>query len=128
MLERAARRLAGGPFQDATRQPVRITRGAKECDLGAAVPGGRTFGKTPTELGPASFRDMDWIVCADHYRFDGEKSEPQRGDVFEWEDPQGQTRRYRALPRSGGDRVYEPADQLGLLLRVHTKLDETPRE
>jgi hypothetical protein len=101
---------------------VRAFRGTAELGLRRAVPGRRGSAETGSAPAPVSPRskEIDWLIEAGDYLLDGQPTTPRRDDRIEWTDLSGTVHEFAVLPWRG-ELCSEPADQLGALVRVHSK-------
>jgi hypothetical protein len=101
---------------------VRAFRGNAELGLRRAVPGRRGSAETGAAPAPVSPRskEIDWLVEPGDYLLDGQPTTPQRDDRIEWTDLSGTVHEFAVLPWRG-EECFEPADQIGALIRVHSK-------
>jgi len=121
LLERGTRFLADkGPRAAAVSVTIHTPQGT----IGPldAIPGRRDFAEFSAGESDGTVAEFDWIVAADALFVDAQKREPAPGWEVHWRDGDGNTRVYVALPVTG-TRCFDVSDRLGMLYRIHTKLD-----
>lgn len=69
-------------------------------------------------------QERDFIILAADLVLDGEQVLPERGDRIEQTVDGETTYTYEVMPIAG-QKHYQPCDDLGRLLRIHTKLVES---
>src|SRR5690606_18779771 len=126
LLERAVKSLKVG--LDATAS-VRVdyVRGTKSIESLKAIPGRTDFEQYTLDESVGTAKAFDWIVAEQDLFLEGKKIQPEPGDQVWFTLSNGKRAIYIAMA-TGTSRCFDVVDQLGILYRVHTKLDrvETP--
>lgn len=126
LLERSTR-LLNTRLSRAAAVGIVYKRGDRRAHLAEGVPGRRLVeASAQTGAGVVSSLELDWLLDASRLRIDGGKVEPEKGDLIEWRQGDGTTLVYRVVLDANG-RPFRVADQLGVLLRVYTKLQTERR-
>ena len=105
----------------AAAETVSVIDGAEAIDNIEMIPGRRDIEQYLLEEATGTAKSFDWCADPADLSFAGAVREPQTGWLIRWRIPDGRTLVYRVQPQGG--RVFDNVDQLGLLLRIHTKLE-----
>ena len=87
-----------------------------------ATPGRRDFQQYAVDEFAGTAEVFDWIVAEQDLMFGGTKMEPAEGWEIRLVLPDCRTAVYVPAP-TGGKRVFDVLDSLGLMYRIHTNLD-----
>lgn len=88
-------------------------------DLSATI--GRTTDRSENFEGVSyDFTSVDWIVTAASLVIDSAVVKPLRGDLITWND--GTTIRTYEVVQMDDDRTWQPHDEFGVSIRIHSKL------
>lgn len=120
LLQRGAAMLRDKSLA-AAAEVVTVVDGAEACEGVEMVPGRRDIEQYLVEETTGTAKSFDWCVDPQSLRFAGLIREPATGWLIRWQIPDGRTLVYRVQPQGG--RAFDNVDQLGLMLRIHTKLD-----
>lgn len=107
------RRLKAGAGESAT-----YTQDGQSATL-TVVPGGRTTRAQNAEGVITTSKDSDFILATAELLIDDVAVLPKRRDKITIEDVNGITRKFEVVGQAG-ERHYDPVDQYGVMLRVHT--------
>lgn len=121
ILERGARWLKDRLDVSAAVN-VRYVADNESLDELAAVPGRRDIEQYLLEESPASAQSFDWCVLADDLVIGGQRIDPRPPHQILYEMSDGRTAVYKVLP-DPTERSSDTMDQLGIMIRIHTKLD-----
>lgn len=121
LLERATRFLKTGLDATASKSVV-IRDGADAIDNIKAVPGSNDFLQYTQDAYTGTAKTFDWVVSAADLVFPEGKREPKTGWEIWFQLEDGRTAVYTVRP-DDGTREFDVVDHLGILLRIHTKLD-----
>jgi len=121
LLERAAKWVKTGLDKTASIE-VTIRDGIDAIEALKAIPGQSSFEAFDLDDHVGTSKTFDWIVSEQDLIFTGIKREPKTG----WEVWQtladGRIAVYLVIAQPGS-RCFDVTDSLGILLRIHTKLD-----
>jgi hypothetical protein len=121
LLERGIRWLRD-KAPDAAAVEVEVRAGNQVIERLDAIPGRRDFQQYLVEDFAGTDEIFDWIVVEQDLIFGGVKKQPEDGWEIRYRTEGGSIGVYVAMPGTG-TRCFDVLDQLGLLYRVHTKLD-----
>lgn len=120
LIRRALSRLKSG-LDTAAAEEITIVNGNESLTGINGIPGRRGFREFLVEEAAGTEADFDWIVTAADLVFvDAGLQEPAKGWSIRLEMDDGRDAVWDVLP-ADGTRVFDPVDQLGILLRIHTK-------
>lgn len=105
----------------AAAEHVTVVDGSEAIDRVEMIPGRRDIEQYLMEEATGTAKSFDWCVDPLKLSFAGSVREPATGWLVRWRIADGRTLVYRVQPQGG--RCFDNVDQLGLLLRIHTKLD-----
>jgi hypothetical protein len=121
LLERAAR-WQKDRLDSQTAVDVIVRDGSEATDGIKAIPGQSDFLQYALDEHTGTAKTFDWAVAANELLFAGQKREPQDGWEIWHELEDGRTAVYLVIAASG-TRCFDVMDHLGVLFRIHTKLD-----
>jgi hypothetical protein len=83
------------------------------------VPAGRTTRTETAEGAITSSKDSDFVLLASSLVIGGNVVSPKRRDKITYADVNGMQRKFEVVSQAG-ERHYDPVDQYGVMIRVHT--------
>lgn len=123
LLERGLRRHAVNlPAAAAIPVTIIVMPENQSIDAIDAVPGRRDIAQFNVGEYVGTAEIFDWIVVEQDLVLEGHKKEPAEGWEIWHRLDDGRTAVYVARPATG-TRVFDVLDQLGLMYRIHTKLE-----
>lgn len=120
LLQRGAAMLRDKTLVAAAER-VTVVDGTEAIEGVEMIPGRRDIEQYLVEEATGTAKSFDWCVDPLELSFAGSVREPATGWLVRWRIADGRTLVYRVQPQGG--RCFDNVDQLGLLLRIHTKLD-----
>jgi hypothetical protein len=107
---------------DAAAVEVEVRAGNQVIERIQAVPGRRDFSQYTVEDFSGTDEIFDWVMVEQDLIFGGVKKQPESGWEIRHRRDDGSVSVWVVMP-AAGSRCFDVIDQLGLLYRVHAKLD-----
>lgn len=113
---------------DAAAETVEVRAGADAIATLEAIPGRRDYLQFTSDEYAGTAESFDWICAEQDLIFNDAKKQPDDGWEIRLVLADERVAVYKVLPATGG-KCFTVVDQLGLMYRIHTKLDriETPQ-